>query len=56
MTSDKESKVIIHNVPDELLFEFDNKVVKKHFPGGRGEAFRRLMADAIKDEENGRFA
>ena len=56
MPKDKTTEIVICNIPDKLLNEFDKTVVAKHFPGGYNEAFRRLMADAVKDEEKGRFA
>jgi hypothetical protein len=37
----------ICNVPEKLLNDFDEKSVRKHFGGGRNEAIRCLMADAI---------
>ncbi|MCW4018018.1 MAG: ribbon-helix-helix domain-containing protein [Candidatus Bathyarchaeota archaeon] len=56
MVKGEVTEVVLQNIPDELLEEFDDKVVEKHFPGGRSEAFRYLMAAAIVDEKNGRFA
>ena len=48
----KESCVDIHvrNIPQKLLEEFDEVVVKPLFPGGRAEAIRDLMRRAIQDQ------
>jgi metal-responsive CopG/Arc/MetJ family transcriptional regulator len=48
----KESCVDIQvrNVPKKLLEEFDEVVVKDHFPGGRAEAIRDLMRRAIQEQ------
>jgi len=33
----------VRNVPQKLLEEFDETVVKRFYPGGRSEAIRDLM-------------
>jgi len=40
---------IVRNVPQKLLAEFDSEIVEKSYPGGRSEAIRDLMREAIKD-------
>ena len=42
----------VRNVPRILLDEFDEKVVKRLFPGGRAEAIRELMRRAIREQKH----
>lgn len=42
----------VRNVPQELLEEFDAKVVEKLYPGGRSEAIRDLMRKAIREQSS----
>ncbi|MEM2107968.1 MAG: hypothetical protein QXL10_01610 [Candidatus Bathyarchaeia archaeon] len=41
----------IRNVPLELLAQFDERIVKKLYPGGRSEAIRDLMRKAIQEQQ-----
>ncbi len=52
MTTDISFDVVVHNVPKDLLDEFDELVVKKSYPGGRSEALRDCMRKAIQEHRD----
>jgi hypothetical protein len=43
--------VSFHNVPASLLQEFAQKIVGPYFDGDMNEALRRLLDDALLEEE-----
>ena len=45
----------VHNVPNNLLEEFDREIVDKSYPGGRCEAIRDLMRKAINERSLNRL-
>ena len=50
MAKESCTDITIRNIPRKLLAEFDEKIVKELFPGGRAEAIRDLMRKAIQEQ------
>jgi metal-responsive CopG/Arc/MetJ family transcriptional regulator len=50
MAKESCTDIQVRNVPNKLLKNFDEKVVKDQFPGGRSEAIRYWMRRAIEEE------
>lgn len=50
MAKESCTDIVVRNIPRKLLEEFDQKVVKELFPGGRAEAIRDLMRRAIQEQ------
>ena len=48
MSNEGFPDILIRNVPQKLLEEFDEKIVKPNYPGGRSEAVRDLMRVAVR--------
>ncbi len=49
MAKENCQEVQIKNIPQQLLKEFDAEIVPD-FPGGRSEAIRTLMRDALREK------
>jgi len=50
MTEEDCVELKIDNIPVKLLDDFDELVVKPNYPGGRAEALRALMQDAVQEQ------
>jgi metal-responsive CopG/Arc/MetJ family transcriptional regulator len=51
MAKENVVDIVIRNVPEKLLREFDEKIVKPNYPGGRSEAIRDLMRKRILERK-----
>lgn len=49
MSKDGFIDIQVRNVPQKLLEQFDEVVVKRFYPGGRSEAIRDLMRKFIRE-------
>lgn len=43
--------MLVRDIPTELLEEFDEKIVKPFYPGGRSEAVQYLMRKSIQEQQ-----
>ena len=46
--------VLIHDIPVELLREFEENIVKLFYPGGLNQAIKDLMRKAVQERKQGK--
>jgi hypothetical protein len=48
--------ITIHNVPESLLKEFAEKIIRPAYPGGVSDAIKDLMRKAVEEKKQKDFA